>query len=56
MTTRKSLFVIVGLLLTLASLSGIYRDEMNPPAPSKVADGGAPLPPIPKGTGNFYVV
>jgi hypothetical protein len=53
MNVRRSIFAMVGLLLTLGSLVNIEEHPVKP-APSKVADGGAPLPPIPKGKGALY--
>jgi hypothetical protein len=55
MNVRKSVFVVVGLLLTLGWLGTLDRHQMmTTPTPSKIADGGAPLPPIPKGTAKLY--
>ena len=51
MNVRKSISVSFGLLLTLGSLCSINRNLMETPTSSQVADGGAPLPPIPKGKG-----
>lgn len=57
MNDRKSILVIAGMaLLTACSLFSMNQHQKNTPAPSQIADGTAPLPPIPKGTGNLYVV
>jgi hypothetical protein len=54
MNVRNSIFVSFGLLLTLGSLCTINRNPVDTPTASQVADGGAPLPPIPKGAGTLY--
>jgi hypothetical protein len=57
MNARKSIFVIVCLaVLTISSPSGMNQQQKSTPSPCKIADGGAPLPPIPHGGGNSYVV
>jgi hypothetical protein len=54
MNVRKSIFASLGLLLTLGSLYSVNQHQVNTPTASQVADGGAPLPPIPKGKGTLY--
>lgn len=56
MNARKSIFVIVCLaVLTISSPLGMNQQQKSTPSPSKMADGGAPLPPIPPhGAGNSY--
>jgi hypothetical protein len=54
MNVRKFIFVSLGLILTLGSLYSVSQHLVNTPTVCQVADGGAPLPPIPKGKGTLY--
>ncbi len=57
MNVRKAAFVIASLaILTICSQSNMNRRQNSTPGPCKIADGGAPLPPIPHGVASLYVV
>ncbi len=57
MNVRKAAFVIASLaILTICSQSNMNRRQNSTPGPCKIADGGAPLPPIPYGVASPYVV
>jgi hypothetical protein len=48
MNARKTFFVITGMaLLTVSSLFSPNQHQKSTPTPSIIADGTAPLPPIP---------
>ena len=57
MNVRRSVLVVVAVaFLSACSLFSLNQDQ--PKAgfhPAKIADGGAPLPPIPKGRGVLFV-
>lgn len=58
MNARKSILATVCLaVLTISSPFAVNQQQNSTPTPSKMADGGAPLPPIPpNGAGNSYTV
>jgi hypothetical protein len=57
MNTRKAILVIAGLaILTMCSSFSTNRHQSSAPAPRQIADGGAPLPPIPRGVASLSAV
>jgi hypothetical protein len=57
MKTRKAILVIAGLaILTMCSSFSANRHQSSAPAPCQIADGGAPLPPIPRGVASLSAV
>ena len=62
MNTRKAILAVTGLaILTMFSSFGTDRHQSSAPAPCQIAacliaDGGAPLPPIPRGRAILFAV
>lgn len=48
MKTHKSVLLVTAVTLLVAlSMTGLHQKPRNTYEPTKIADGGAPLPPIP---------
>ena len=47
MKMHKSVLLVAVALLLAVSMPGLHQKPKNTPEPTKIADGGAPLPPIP---------
>jgi len=57
MNARKAILVIAGLaILTMCSSFSTNRHQSSAPEPCQIADGGAPLPPIPYGVASLSAV